>query len=205
MKTLAFALSLALCAPALAQSDKPPETEKPALPRTNPKMWSKHGWQGLKWGMGPGDVKTAMKLTDFKEHVDDQTYQANYPGGIFGISVKSSFFFTDDKQLFAIMLQPQPVVPSWLETDNPKGYEEEVCIQWYSEVFNALKLRYGEPTCKGGRHVTCEFRKPSLGLFVSHYVHPVTACSFLSGVSYQNLSAVERREALEKQREIDKL
>ncbi|HWV37453.1 MAG TPA: hypothetical protein VN033_03140 [Vulgatibacter sp.] len=207
MRVPAFALSLALSVPALGQSPEPMGAEQPVLPRTDPTTWSKNGWKQIKWGMGPGDVKAALKLPDLIFEIDlgeAHVYEATYPESIFNQNVKVSLHFVGGTKLNLVVLQPR--VGLGFDDRELKPRLERNCEQWGHAVFDALKSQYGEPTeCNEVPWPTrsCRFRESSLGLKVFYTLNFVRPCE--SKVTYADLAPIERREADERQKEAKKL
>lgn len=138
MRACLVALSLLVARVALA--DEPTEP-----PKTDPKTWAKQGWQALKWGMGPGDVLSALGASEFSEVRDlpishrGEGQRAVLPlkETLFGQPLTAIVAFSDGR-LRMIILEPRALTTP-LE-----------CSVWAMSVRDGLRTKYGEPAvCLG--------------------------------------------------------
>ena len=159
MKPLAFALSLFLTAPALAQRADRSDQQQPSLPRTDPKTWSKYGWQSLKWGMGRGDVQKAAEIRDFRPLFDDgapDDYEAVLAYPIHGMKIRVQFHFSsnrlNDITLFLAYEAPPETragfPPTTEESDLHEKERRKACKIWQEAVKNSLFHKYGPRKCE---------------------------------------------------------
>jgi hypothetical protein len=114
------------------------------LPRTDPKTWAKVVWQGLRWGMGPGDVRERLKVdSSVPLHVTgylDRDLEAALDGTIFGVPVVGRFGF-EEGRLVTIHLRPNP----------KRGMDKTNAFfpSWFSSLRFALTKKYGKPMMIG--------------------------------------------------------
>ncbi|WP_167508722.1 MULTISPECIES: hypothetical protein [Corallococcus] len=116
----------------------------PPLQKTSPKTWSRHGWQDLRWGMGPGDVADALEGRYSSSYVmpplgnrKDPSHHVVLAETIFGFQVRAGFYF-DGGRLDQLSLG------QIVEGKDPSGLEG---VLWFGSLKPALEAKYGKPSC----------------------------------------------------------
>lgn len=121
--------------------DAPP----PKLAKTSPKTWSKHGWQNLHWGMGPGDVEVALQGRFSSAYSLPSLHKDRDPSQhvvltepIFGFRVKANLYFQGG-WLNQLSLEPLP-------QDGSDKLSAGERVLWLATLKPALEAKYGKPS-----------------------------------------------------------
>lgn len=163
--------------------------------RTPSKSWSRTGWQKLRWGMGPADVRVAMSLEEFecrslRQDPDGPhlAYRAITSQEIFGERIGLGFSFPNA----AVRM----VTVSPIEAKREKSRIR--CERWYKQVVRALEARYGVLECEKetaislaegyGKWKRCSVDSHSFGLVASIVFSVCDPCD--SVLSFQDLEFV---------------
>src|SRR5687768_13275933 len=84
------------------------------LPRTDPKSWSKHGWGGLNWNMGPADAVPLVPGTGgetWRPSPEEQdalglftalAHAVIIPDSVYGFRTVATLKFDAKSQLFGV-------------------------------------------------------------------------------------------------------
>jgi hypothetical protein len=111
---------------------------QPQLAKTDPKTWSKSGWQEFRFGMGPGDVAEVARrvgpkaaLPFHRVGTDGETYIHDRVAVIAGQEVGAMFDFLDGR-LAKVTVQ-------YYATTVAAG------DVWERDVRRALEAKYGAP------------------------------------------------------------
>jgi hypothetical protein len=137
---------------AVACSKNPPDlsSEPTRFSRTDRKTWSEQGWEGLRWGMGPGDVEVhlgpnGMRLGGVYEAQgntpDPRLKHFTLKGSTRtcgGEKVTLSFGFLDGA-LYAV--HEEPVLPD----------DFQRAVRWAWNARLELAKKWGEPTEEKGK------------------------------------------------------
>jgi hypothetical protein len=156
------------CAFAFACSGMPDLSSEPSrFPRTDRKTWSEEGWEGLRFGMGPGDVEVhlakAMKLGGkFVPQDRDGDYDSERKKTFkltgssleaVGEPVELTFKFFDN-QLY------------WVEEDLDTKDDLQKAIRWTYLARNETAKRLAEPGKETDAELLQAASKPGAG---AHY------------------------------------
>jgi hypothetical protein len=121
------------------------------LARTDRASWKKEGWQQFQWGMGPADVRDALRSGGGKIRSEEfrsepvpgagTSYQAGRLDGftLRGTPIEAAFVFLDGR-LGLVSLSPA------FEEGTPTAPK----MQWMADVAGLLVEKYGQPLERKG-------------------------------------------------------